>query len=143
MPLTGPARPCPKPVTRGGISRSKPPSVKRASKAKWAELYAIRIGACLVCRFLGEKQTLRSSLHHIIAKSIGGADEPENLAPTCGDGTTGHHGLLEAHDPDTCRVFLAALKRFDPDCFQYAIDQIGPDRLARRYHVDLKEAQRA
>lgn len=139
MSLTG-CKPDPKPVTSGGIGRPKPKSRRRASKAEWAELYALKIGPCVVCRFLGRKQELRSSLHHVIAKSLGGEDVPENLVPVCGDGTTGDHGLLEAHDPETCQVFLAAVRRFDPEAYRYALVGLGPDRLARRYHVRIGAA---
>lgn len=38
------------------------------------------------------------SRSHIVAKGIGGDDVDENIAPLCGSGTSGCHGLHEAMD---------------------------------------------
>lgn len=56
------------------------------------------------------------SLHHV---SKHPRDDVEaNLVFLCGHGTAGHHGLVEAHDPDT-RARLAAVLRRRPETMEY------------------------
>ena len=42
----------------------------------------------------------RYSLHHVLNKPRD--DVQANLVMLCGDGTTGHHGLVTAHDHHAC-----------------------------------------
>lgn len=132
LPFRGPD---PKPVTAGGIGRPKPKSRQRAGRERWDEIRTRKLAPCLVCRWQGVKQELPSTLHHIVAKSLGGSDTEANVAPVCGDGTRGHHGLLEAHDPVTCQAFAAALQQWDDQAYSYAVEKLGEDRFLRRYHV--------
>lgn len=137
-------RPDPKTVTDGGIGRKKPKARQRAGRDRWEEIRARKLGDCLVCRWLGVKQTLPSTLHHIVAKSLGGSDTEANVAPVCGDGTVGHHGFLEAHDPATCQAFAAALQQWDDQAYSYAVEKLGEDRFLRRYKVRFESvAERA
>lgn len=85
------------------------------------------------------KQTLASSLHHVISKSLGGDDCEENSVSVCGSGTTGHHGLLEAHDPETCRAFAAAVQQYDDAAYAYAVSTLGEDRFLARYKVRFED----
>lgn len=47
------------------------------------------------CRICGQPA---SNMHHLYPRSQGGDDVADNLIPLCGSGTTGCHGLIEAHD---------------------------------------------
>lgn len=136
MPLND-LKPDPKPTMVGGIGRPKPKSGKRAAKARREEIRAAKVGPCIVCLYLGVQQELPSSLHHVCAKSIGGYDGEWHEASVCGDGTNGHHGLIEAHDHETCQAFAIALKRYDLETFRQAIAEMGIDRFARRYKIAL------
>lgn len=136
LPLDG-FRPDPKPTIVGGIGRPKPKAATRASSQQWERLREQCLGPCIVCTSAGLEQRLESSLHHVVPRGQGGADVACNLAPVCGDGTTGHHGLLEAHDEETCQVFAAALRRQLPEVYRYALATLGVDRFARRYHVRI------
>ncbi len=142
MSLSG-CKPDPKPRTEGGVGRKKPRSPKRASRERWQEIRAAKLGPCLVCRWLGEEQKLDSSLHHIVSKSLGGSDTEANCASACGDGTTGHHGLLEAHHAPTCRAFAAALQQWDDQAYSYAVGKLGEDGFCRRYKVRFTSASEA
>lgn len=126
----------------GGIGRKKPRSPKRASPERWEQIRAAKLGPCLVCRWLGVKQELPSTLHHCVAKSLGGSDTEANCAPVCGDGVRGHHGLLEAHDPETCQAFAAALQQWDDQAYSYAVSKLGEDGFCRRYKVRFTDALR-
>lgn len=106
-----------------------------ADATRWAELRALKLGPCVVCRYLGAKQEFSSSLHHVVSKSLGGDDIAENLVPVCGSGTTGCHGLLEAHHPETCRAFAAAVQQYDDAVYAYAIEKLGEERFLKRYHA--------
>jgi 5-methylcytosine-specific restriction endonuclease McrA len=46
------------------------------------------------CQICGEPS---ASTHHIVPRSHGGDDVPENLAALCGNGVTGCHGDVELH----------------------------------------------
>lgn len=132
--------PDPKPTpTAGGIGRPKPKLPRRfrvvASNSEWEAIREAKIGPCLVCMWLGQEQLLPSSLHHIVPRSQGGDDLKENLVAVCGDGTSGHHGLLEAHDGETSRAFAAALQRYDGAAYAYAIETLGELRYLQRYKV--------
>jgi hypothetical protein len=108
----------------------------KADREQWEEIIRLKLGPCLVCMYLGEKQKLPSSLHHIVSKSLGGDDVSANFGSVCGDGTTGHHGQIEAHDEETCRVFAAAVQQFDDAAYTYAIEKLGEDGWLRRYKVE-------
>lgn len=96
-------RPDPRPSSgSGGIGLRKHPGERRfrhvADASEWARIRQQKLGPCLVCLWLGETQQHASSIHHVVAKSLGGDDCAKNAVSVCGHGTVGHHGLLEAHD---------------------------------------------
>lgn len=133
-------RPDPKPErSPGGIGRPKSKQPRRfriiATPRDWDRLREAKLGPCLVCLWLGETQTRLSSLHHVVSKSLGGDDVEENLVSLCGDGVSGCHGMVEAHDAQTCRAFAAALQQYDSAAYAYAIEKLGEDGFARRHHV--------
>lgn len=71
---------------------------------------------------------LRASLHHISKHPRD--DLPANLLWLCGDGTTGCHGLVEHHDPETMRVLERHLRLHRQDFFLYLTEkyrQLGHD----------------
>ena len=134
----------PRPETAGGIGKPKAKGPRRfrekASPERWEQIRLAKLGPCLVCLWRGETQELDSTLHHVVAKSLGGSDTEANCVPVCGDGTTGHHGGLEAHDPEVCRDFAAAVQRWDDAAYAYAISKLGEDGWLRRYHVRFGRA---
>lgn len=71
------------------LPRIKDPELLRIRHLRWRE--------CALC---GETGPIRS-LHHIHRHPRDDVDA--NLVDTCGDGTTGCHGQIEAHDPKTMR----------------------------------------
>lgn len=113
---------------------------QKASPQRWAEIRKAKLGPCLVCQWLGVEQILESSLHHCVARSLGGSDCESNCVSVCGDGTTGHHGKLEAHDVETCLAFAAALQQYDDAAYAYAVEKLGEDGFLRRYKVKFAEA---
>lgn len=67
--------------------------------------------------------------HHLIPRGHGD-DIDANIIPLCGSGTSGCHGLVEAHDPATCRLVR---QRLQPDELAYCVRMVGQDRFDRRY----------
>jgi hypothetical protein len=57
------------------------------------------------------------SLHHV--RKHPRDDVEANLVMLCGSGTTGHHGLIEAHDADTKRRLNEYLLIHRPDTCAY------------------------
>ena len=137
--------PVPRPErTAGGVGQKKAKRVRRfrvkASPERWEQIRAAKLGPCLVCKLLGVEQLLPSSLHHVVAKSLGGSDTEANCVSVCGDGVRGHHGDLESHVPEVCQVFAAAVQLWDDAAYAYAIDKLGEDGFLRRYHVQFRSA---
>lgn len=123
-------------VERGGVGEAKPdPRPARrhvASPVEWRYLRAELLpGFCEVCG--GPAATL----HHALPKSLGGDDCRENLAPVCGDGTTGCHGDLEARRPHALDSFR---RRMRPETRYYITGKIGAARLARMYPLFSERA---
>jgi hypothetical protein len=100
----------------------------KATQADWLKLYAEKMGPCRVCGV--RLQDWAMSLHHIVSKSLGGSDVADNLAPLCGSGVTGCHGLIEAHDPTAGVKLRANLTEAE---LLYASSLKGWDYLERRY----------
>lgn len=63
-----------------------------------------------------------TNTHHLLYRSHGGDDVPENLIPLCGSGTTGCHGKIHAHDPDA-RELLAM--KVMPEEMDYLVGKLG------------------
>jgi hypothetical protein len=110
--------------------RPKPQRRLKATSAQWDEIReGFAPATCVHCGLAAQ------SLHHIVPKSQGGDDVPENLAPVCGDGTRGCHGLIESHASGWERV-AASIRPYvllnRPRC-AYVIGKIGWDRFNARY----------
>lgn len=76
----------------------KPAKRVRLTRAKWAALRDLVVSQeenrCACCRrWFG-----RMDGHHIYPKDLGGDDTYFNVAPLCGSGTTGCHGLVTEGD---------------------------------------------
>ena len=77
----------------------KPAKRYRATPAEWEYMRGILlVEPCAICGGRSE------SLHHIYGRGQRGSDVLSNLAPVCGDGTRGCHGLLTARNPEALRA---------------------------------------
>lgn len=76
----------------------RPAKRLRLSRAKWRALVALVVeregNRCAVCR--GWHASMNG--HHVYPRDLGGDDVEANVAPLCGSGTTGCHGLVHAGD---------------------------------------------
>lgn len=80
-----------------------------------------------------------TTLHHITPRSQGGGDVQENLAPLCGDGSRGCHGLIESHGNGWRRV-AAAIREFvlqNPERAGYMRRTLGDIRFDARYPANV------
>ena len=80
MPLDGEAIPHPKPAR---LPR-KPYRRQVASRKQWARIVAEKTGPCRVCGSVENgKVESKIQLHHVVARSHGGADTADNIVPLC------------------------------------------------------------
>ena len=84
---------------RNVMGDPKPPARIRATADEWVKLRTEKLGPCRVCQ-----TPFKPTLHHLLARSLGGDDVADNLVPLCGSGTTGCHGLVEAREPWACSL---------------------------------------
>lgn len=120
----------------------KPEKRIKATPKEWEAIRAEKLGPCRVCgkpNAVGltvypakhwNASGLESTLHHIIPKSLGGDDVADGVAPACGSGTTGCHGLIENRDPWACTLFGANLTVSER---AYVIRKKGTDFAVRYY----------
>jgi hypothetical protein len=112
------------------LADPKPRKRVRASQAEWSDLHLhFSTDLCWLCGQAWD------SLHHIIGRGRGGDDVIENLAPVCGNGTMGCHGLLEARNAWARSELRRALR---PQNLRYLERKLGPCWLAwldRKYPV--------
>lgn len=85
-------------MTADVVPFPKPAKRVRLSRGKWRDLVALVVGQegnrCAVCR----GWFARMDGHHVYPKDLGGDDTYFNVAPLCGSGTTGCHGLVHGRD---------------------------------------------
>lgn len=110
-----------------GAGRPKRTARKRATRAEWRELHGAKNGACRICGAPGP-----SNLHHIVPRSLGGGDTFHNLAPLCGSGTTGCHGLVESRNAHALKAFASTLTDGE---YAYAIERLGEGAMTRLFGV--------
>jgi hypothetical protein len=108
----------------------RPPKRIKADQNQWLRLRNRKVPA--ECRLCGKTDGL--TIHHIVSKSLGGDDVLDNLVWLDGSGTTGCHGLVEAHDPWAC--LLLGLRLTDSER-AYVVGKKGAYYLEDRY--GLKE----
>lgn len=84
----------PRMVASEVVPDPKPAARVRADLKDWTAMRSLLQGPCQVC---GVRSSVHGmSLHHVVPRSAGGSDVPENLAVLCGHGTVGCHGDVEA-----------------------------------------------
>lgn len=111
-----------------------------AGRKRWEAIRADKLGPCIVCTWLDEKQPSPSTLHHVVPRDRNGADTEANLVSLCGSGMTGHHGKVEAGDEYVCRTFVDALANLDGDAYSYATSKLGEEGFLRLYRVRFEAA---
>lgn len=67
-----------------------------ATRRQWDTIAQLAGPACIVC--LARSTPFGLSLSHLVPRSQRGDDVIDNIVRHCGSGTTGCHGLIEAHD---------------------------------------------
>ena len=102
----------------------KPMKRFRASQRQWRDIRRTHFehACCINCGLRTE------SLHHIIPRSQGGDDVVPNLAPLCGTGTTGCHGLLHGGSNDDKQRVVAAIRKYvteNSDRVKYVMGRLG------------------
>lgn len=96
--------------------------------------------ACLFWRECAVCGKPSATGHHLLSRKQGGDDEIANIAPLCGSGTTGCHGLIENEDEGARRALGAWIMRERPDSVRYLCRKLGADPagewLRRHLYVD-------
>jgi hypothetical protein len=108
-----------------------PPRVKDPALLRWMHS---RHPRCVLC---GNP----ASLHHIYSRGKQGDDLPENLIALCGDGVTGHHGLIEANDVATRFSVGIYLMEKRPEVVLYMQVKLGTEEglewLRQKFYMAL------
>jgi len=57
-----------------------------ATKQEWAAIAELKQGPCRICRRVESNGSVHSTieLHHLVRRSQGGDDVPDNIVPLCG-----------------------------------------------------------
>jgi hypothetical protein len=116
----------------------KPPRRRKDAAAR--KRAALASDECCACG----RSDLELNQHHILYGADGRHDDPRNLVPVCGSGTTGCHGLAHAADPATLRKIGEAVAS-EPARIAYLKERLGDralDYMRRRYGVALTEEVR-
>jgi len=116
------------------MAKPDPKPVKRIKDKAVMKRLHTRGVICVLC---GNK----ASLHHIYPKGQGGDDVESNLIGLCGDGTSGHHGLIEDGDVVT-RISLGAYLFLERPDFMFYIqgkigEEAGREWLRRRLFLSI------
>ena len=96
-------------------ARVRDPELLRALHLRWR--------TCPLCESDDVRGALGLSLHHIHKHPRD--DVEANLVMLCGDGTRGHHGLVEHHDPHAMKLLERHLRVHRPDVFTYLAGKLG------------------
>jgi hypothetical protein len=109
-----------------------PKPARRIKDPALLRLMHLRGGFCVLC---GNP----ASIHHVHAKPRD--DVPGNLVWLCGDGTTGHHGLIENEDVATRLELGAYIRDERPDIVLYVQEKLGYEEgeewLRQRFYMRL------
>jgi len=93
----------------------KPP--KRIANPKLLAQLHHRWRSCALAEVDSDNCVSVLSLHHLVKHPRD--DIEANLVMLCGSGTTGHHGLIEAHDHLTKVRLWSYLGRYRPDAVKH------------------------
>lgn len=118
--------------TEPNVADPKPARRVKATGERWAELRILKVGQCRICR-----DAFGLTLHHLVPRSLGGDDVPNNLVPLCGSGTTGCHGDVEHRDPVALSLLRLSLTE---DELAYLAAKKGPEFVDRYYPALRLEA---
>ncbi|MDX1747787.1 MAG: hypothetical protein R3324_17785 [Halobacteriales archaeon] len=84
---------------------------------------------CCACR-----QQRATNHHHRLPRSRGGPDDPFNVVPVCGSGTTGCHGRIE-HNPEWARsrrlTIAGSFRKSEAGCCRV---YVGPDAVYAEHY---------
>ena len=109
----------------------KPPRIRDALLMKQMHRRGV---ICVLC---GQPATL----HHIYPRGQGGDDVEANFVGLCGDGTSGHHGLIEDRDIDTRADLGEYIGMEREDTINYLVGKLGAEEakewLRRRFFIDV------
>jgi 5-methylcytosine-specific restriction endonuclease McrA len=97
------------------------------SRKGWEKLYAEKGGTCRVC----SKRSSLIVLHHLVKRSDGGDDVPDNLVPVCHD----DHAALHNRAPAIARLLLSRLSDAE---YAYMFTRGGEDYAERVYGVSYE-----
>ncbi len=101
----------------------KRPKRQTASRDRWAQIAAAKQGPCRVCR-----KAPPNELHHLIARSQGGADTEGNIVSLC----RSCHARIEARDPLAGEILAASLTDAE---YAYTHDHFGESFFERRLGI--------
>lgn len=126
VPLDGDARPWSKEssLARAGKRHHR----QTASSRRWSQIAESKGGPCKVCGAAPPNQ-----LHHLIARSQGGADTEANIVALC----QRDHALIEARDPVAGLILAGALTDLE---YAYCVDHFGESFFERRLGVVYSRA---
>jgi 5-methylcytosine-specific restriction endonuclease McrA len=110
-----------------GIEQPKPRKRIRAAGVGMAVVRAEQR-----CRICG-KRTHHLEAHHLVPRSQGGDDVPDNFVPLCGPWQPSCHQRVTENHPDALRALRAALR---PAEVAYIVERKGQAWLDRRYPHD-------
>ncbi len=99
-----------------------------AGPKRWREIVAKKQGPCRVC---GKPPP--NELHHLIARSQGGADCEGNIAALC----SACHAKIEARDPVAGLALAVAL---DDLSYAYVVERFGESFFERRLNIIYERA---
>lgn len=94
--------------------RVRDPDLLRDLHVRWRGACALMDDTCVEHRY---------SLHHVHKHPRD--DVEANLVMLCGDGTTGHHGRIEAHDHAACQALGVHLIEERLDTLEYLGEKLG------------------
>ena len=100
-------------------ARIRDPGLMR--QAHWA------FDECVICGGID------ISIHHVLPRKQQGDDVWENLAPLCGDGTSGCHGGIENGTDSVCYAFGKYLLKERKDTLTYLRKKLGSKEAVEEF----------
>lgn len=111
-----------------------PKPAKRIKDPSVAKELHLRGVICVLCGNWG-------SLHHIYPRGQGGDDVTANLVGLCGDGVSGHHGLIEGGDVVTRMALGEYISDHRADTVFYVQQKLGEEEgrewMRQKFYMPL------